>query len=188
MKGQRHIIVIILLLVSHFVVAQENGIAANFVKDAVELKTHRPIIFNSVKIKNTSNQPITLFPKLLLPKGWSLTSFMSLPEKVTIDPSEEYFLPIKLAIPKNAEGNKTYLVIMQFDDNKENEILSVSSTVFIPEHREWDVEILEDELFIPLNDNELSFNMRVSNKGNTKENIVVEYQVKDILNSATVPV
>ena len=164
----------------------KNGLSTHFVKYNSTHKVGTGFFFNSIKITNTSPESVTLKPKITTPEGWVIPKFILVPKSIEIAPGKSSFIPFKVLIPSTAEGNTSYPFVAQFYNNEDKEVISVSSTVFIPERRDWSMEVLDKEvILLPTDSTKVRFETKFQNLGNTREIIMLQIQMDDKVENTT---
>lgn len=159
-----------------------------FVKSENTLKEKNFSHFNSLKISNTSADSILFYPEILLPKGWKLAPFMLVPDEVIVPPYDSIFIPIKILLPKYTKGGKTYTYRMEIFDKYKKFWGDTKANLFVPEFSDWEVEVLEEELYLPMDSSEITFKTRITNKGNKTETIAVQYRIQDKIASKRIDI
>ncbi len=169
---------IILLLLTYTSMAQ-SSIDFHFVKANDVLEDQRNSHFNSLKITNPTAEPIMVQPQIILPKGWQLAPFMPLENEIIIPAHDSVFIALKILIPKYAKGGQTYSYRMELFDANHKFIGDTKAILQISEVSKWEVEVLEQELYLPSDSSRISFKTRVTNKGNKTEHISLYYRIQD---------
>jgi hypothetical protein len=182
-------LIIILSLVTVAAFGQTSkSLDFHFVKPENTLQAKHPSHFNSLKITNTSADSALLHLELVMPKGWKLAVFMPIPDDVMVAPHDSIFIPIKILLPKYTKGGKTYAYRMEIFDGNKKFLGDTKANLFVPEFSEWEVEVLEGELYLPLDSSEITFKTRITNKGNKTETIALQYRIQDKIASKRIDI
>ncbi|NJN78810.1 MAG: hypothetical protein HC803_11210 [Saprospiraceae bacterium] len=123
-----------------------------------------------------------------MPKGWKLVPFMPVPDDIIVPPKDSVFIPLKMLLPKYTKGGKTYAYRMEIFDEHKKFLGDTKAILLVPEVSEWEVEVLEEELYLPFDSSEITFKTRITNKGNKSESISLHYKIQDRIASQRIDI
>ncbi len=176
MKHLRALCLCMLLVYGPSLIGQDaaHAIEMSFTQDSLRFDDEFGELSNVLKIKNGSDEVVTVFPKATLPKNWHL--IFALPEKLVLQPkSHKNFLTLDLAVPTTADGGTHHRIDLSLQ-NKEGKLIGQESFhVFIPVARSWEAYCESNELFIPKEGKKTSFDIFVRNTGNVEEELKVDF-------------
>ena len=135
--------------------------------------------FNVCKVKNKSDKILDLDFKINLPAGWKLLNSNVLFSRSVI-PGGEINLPLRLTIPENVMGGIAYVVNL-VASTKEKEFFG-ATYIKLPEISDWNFEITKNKIYFNELYNTEKFTVYLSNKGNTTENIKLNFKLGNKLN------
>ena len=177
MKHLRTLCLSIILIYGSPLLAQgegKGGIEMVFTQDSLQFDEEFGELTNVLKIINSSEEVITVFPKAKLPSDWHL--IFALPEKLVLQPqSQKNFLTLDLAIPTSAAGGTHHRIDLSLHNELGQAIGTQSFHVFIPISRSWEAYCESNELFIPKEGKKTSFDIFVRNTGNVAEDLKIDF-------------
>lgn len=130
--------------------------------------------FNVCKIKNKTNKILDLDFRLNMPAGWELLNSSVLFSR-SIIPGGEINLPIRLTIPENVMGGIAYVVNL-VASTKEKEFFG-ATYIKLPEISDWNFEATNNKIYFNELYNTEKFEIHLSNKGNTIENLKLNFKI-----------
>jgi len=170
----------IFLLISsiQYCLAQENKnpIALSFVKANDSIKTSE-LYFNILKIRNISTKPITGSLTFKGPENWKVISFSD--NETTILPGDSVSIPFRVSQTADALGGITYIINACFK-TKERQVTS-NTYLTLPSKPKWEFTVNKNNLFFTEKSNFTSFDVKLSNKGNTNELIKLHLKIGKLL-------
>lgn len=163
-----------MLVCGQSLLGQGPGIEMLFTQDSLHYDDEFGELTNVLKIANSSEEAITVFPKVALPTNWHL--IFALPEKLVLPPqSTKNFLTLDLAIPTTAAGGTHHRIELSLANAAGQTMNTQSFHVFIPVSRSWEAYCESNELFIPKEGKKTSFDIFVRNTGNVQEELKVDF-------------
>lgn len=135
------------------------------------------LYFNIIKIENLSAEVKQGDFSIHLPNNFKLiSSFNSLQE---IPANGSIFIPIRVSIPKDVEGEKSYLVVadLKIDDK----IYSKNSYISVAGKRKWDMYISQKKVYVNAYDMTSDILVNLKNKGNTTEMVKLEVDAGQLI-------
>ncbi|HET7733203.1 MAG TPA: hypothetical protein VFK73_05125, partial [Paludibacter sp.] len=158
--------------------AQENrpDVELKFVKTNETVNTG-DLYFNILKIWNNTSVPIIGNLTFNGPENWKIISFPS--DKTILNPGDTVNVPIRVSPLFNAIGGIAYIINASFRSPKRQ--TSASAYVTLPSVSKWDFSINKNIAYFTENAPATTFQMKLSNKGNTNELIKLKYNVGKLL-------
>lgn len=132
------------------------------------------IYFNVFTVVNTDTRPYTGNLVVRVPTDWNLIANPSF-DNLTLNPGDSLTLPVRISIPVNATGGVAYVVDASFTCNEG--IFSGVAYVKVPMKSKWEAEIFEKEVYFNELFNDVPFQLKLSNKGNSTELLKVKLKV-----------
>ncbi len=168
----------ILLFGSNFTcyAQKNNDITASFVKVTDSLKTSS-LYFNILKISNNTNKAIIGNVTFNGPENWKIISFPS--DQTVIQPGDSALIPIRVSPATDALGGISYIISGTFKTSTKQ--ISANSYLSLPSITKWDFSINKTQIYFTENSPNTSFQIHLSNKGNTSELIRVDLQFGKLL-------
>lgn len=156
--------------------ALKDTVLLEFVKENV---VHSPdsLYFNVLKIVNYKFEPIKGELSINAPEGWNIISAQG--NIINLDSSDSAFIPLRLAVDKEAVGAFTY--ILNASLKTEDELFSSNAYISIPGIRKWKMEVNKSIITLNQFKETEELGILLSNKGNTTETIKLEYKIGGLL-------
>lgn len=151
-------------------------IAISFIKVKTE-NSADSTYFNICQIKNNTSEVMSGQLEFRIPEGWN---FLGLPYmQITLKPGETQKIPIRLTIPHKAIGGIAYVVDATFT-NAEG-MYSGEAYIKVPLKSIWDMSVNNSTLYFNEYYENLLFRVNISNKGNAKELIKLDFKIGKLL-------
>lgn len=155
-------------------------VSLSFVKDSATVRTGE-LQFNTLRISNQSTRPYTGSLLFSVPENWRIIAYNA--PSFTVLPGDTVFVPFRVAANPDAAGAVSYLVHATFRSGDYS--VMTSSYLTVPPVTKWDFASFGTSSFITENYPYSSFNIKLSNKGNTPELIRVDYKLGKLLTFRT---
>jgi len=158
--------------------AQENNndIQLSFLKSSDSLKTSG-LYFNVLRIYNNSSKFVGGEISFTGPENWNIISFPR--SQSAIQPGDTVYIPIRVSPAVNAIGGVSY-IITAYLKTKEK-LHTVNTYITIPPKVKWDFSTNKSSIYFTEFNPNASFQINLSNKGNTNELIKVRLQAGKML-------
>tara|TARA_Y100000385_G_C13101916_1_gene645068 strand:+ start:818 stop:3931 length:3114 start_codon:yes stop_codon:yes gene_type:complete len=130
--------------------------------------------FNVCKIKNKTNKILDLDFRVNMPVGWELLNSSVLFSR-SIIPGGEINLPLRLTIPQNVMGGIAYVVNL-VASTTEKEFFG-ATYIKLAEISDWNFEATNNKIYFNELYNTERFEIYLSNKGNTIENLKLNFKI-----------
>lgn len=154
----------------------KSDVSLGFVVDSATIKAAE-LHFNTLRISNQSARPYTGSVQFSVPDGWRVIAFNT--PAITILPGDTVFVPFRVAANPDATGAVSYLVHATFRSGDYS--VMATSYLTVPPVSKWDFASSGAAAFITENYPYSSFNLKLTNKGNTPELIRVDYKLGKLL-------
>ena len=142
-------------------------VAVTFRDSKSELKSSE-LASNMLKIVNGSDKNLRFYVNISLPQGW--TSLKSSDVLYQLGAGDSLFIPVKIAINPNEEGNISYLVTAGLmSESSQQQFASASWYVQLGMESQWNATVNKTEAYFTNNSDTSSFSMHVHNSGNSIE-------------------
>lgn len=152
-------------------------IAITFVKFKTE-NSADSTYFNICEVKNNTSEIMSGQLEFRVPSGWNLLADPS--TQITLNPGESLKFPIRATIPHEAVGGIAYVIDASFT-NAEG-MFSGATYIKVPLKSDWDMKVSSSTLYFNEYYENLTFDVFISNKGNAKELIKLDFKVGKLLN------
>ena len=158
--------------------AQENKnpIVLSFIKTNDSIKSSE-LYFNILKIHNISTKPINGSVFFKSPENWKVISFSE--NDATILPGDSLSIPFRVSPNADALGGISYIISATFK-TKERQI-TANTYLTLPSKPRWEFSAIKNNLFFTENSTIASFEVKLSNKGNTNELIKLHLKMGKLL-------
>jgi len=158
--------------------AQEtkNPIVLSFVKNNDSIKASE-MYFNVLKIINKSTNSISGKVSFNGPENWKIISFSE--NETILLPGDSVSVPVRVSPTADALGGITYILSASFRTNERQ--ITTSTYVTIPSKPKWDFIINKSNLYFTEDSPNASFEVKISNKGNTNELIKIHLKIGKLL-------
>ncbi len=158
--------------------AQEskNDISVSFVKNTDSLKLS-DLYFNVLKISNHTEKAISGDVTFSGPEGWKIIAFPS--SQSTINPGDTLWIPVRVSPATNAIGGISYIVTGTFKTSTTQ--TSTNTYISLPTTVKWDFSINKNSIFFTEENPNTTFQVHLSNKGNTNELIKLHMELGKLL-------
>lgn len=164
------VLLVLAMLVSIKPTVSQN-INARFIKQSIK-NDAGSIIFNVVKIYNQESKTVKVKPVLLLPDGWAV--FSTSMYDTVINPFDSISLAFRIRIPQNASSESSHKINFQIFSDQNKLILQNSFLVQTNPFHDWDVIVPKKRIYFFPGKDEVIFEMKITNKGNTLETISLD--------------
>lgn len=155
-------------------VSLNHEVEMQFTQDSLHFDAEMGELSNVLKIANTSEQAITVFPVAKLPAQWQL--IFALPEKLTLSPnSKRNFLTLDISVPADAAGGTHHQIDIALMDEAGQQLGISSFYVYIPVVHSWEARSEATEVFIPAQGKKATFNLFIQNTGNIAEDLAIDF-------------
>jgi len=142
--------------------------SVSFIKPEVFLKTGQ-LSFNVIRVRNLSDEPVSIKPIILLPPGWSM---FSSPFYDTIVPAHDSLsLPFRFQLPAQVSAEIIHEIIFRAYTLKNKLLAEAKCIVHAEEYHEWNVILPDQRTFFYPRMNMAKFQLKLENRGNTAETI-----------------
>jgi hypothetical protein len=141
-----------------------------------DTKSADSLIFNILKIKNITNEPIKGSIEILLPKDWSVSGFNS-NVVINLQPGEEASFPYFVSLSSNVIGGTTYLLTGRFINEKTSIAEVGYSAITIKKKPNWNLVVPKTKIYFDVNSRYADAQIILKNSGNTIENIYVKFSM-----------
>ena len=147
--------------------AEAGKITVAFKEEKSSIKSSE-LAANMLKVVNGSEKEIIFYVELHLPKGW--TSIKSTDVQYRLNAGDSIFIPVKISVSSNQEGNISYLVgaglmsagsLFQF--------ASASWYVQLKMESQWQASVDKTEYFFTRLSDTASVSVHIQNSGNSIE-------------------
>ena len=123
---------------------------------------------NMLKVVNSSEKMLSFYVNLSLPQGW--TSLKSSDVLYQLEAGDSLFIPVKIAVNPNEEGNISYLIIASLvSESNRQQFASASWYVQLGMESLWTATVNKTEAYFTNNSDTSSFTLHVKNTGNSIE-------------------
>ena len=150
-------------------IAETNGVDAFFVKNNFE-QNPNDFYVNILRIVNSTNAPLTLSSKIVLPEGWQLVTQIN---DIKVKANSKKSVPIRAKVSKRSLASTNYQVSAGLTDANGFELLSTSSTVRIMAKSNWEARALDNRKFIQNDSVMVPAVVILTNQGNVTEQLNV---------------
>ncbi len=135
------------------------------------------LYFNILKIWNNTSSPILGNLAFSGPENWKIISFPT--DKTLLNPGDTVYVPIRVSPFSNAIGGVAYIINASFRSSKQS--ATASAYVTLPSVSKWDFSINKNVAYFTENAPNTTFQIKLSNKGNTNELVKLQYNVGKLL-------
>ena len=158
--------------------AQNSGFSLEmkFVKQNDSIKS-TDLYFNVLTICNTSSKKIVGNLTFNIPEEWKIISFPS--EQTVILPGDTVFVPIRISPKSNALGGIAYIINATFRTSKQ--LFTANTYLTLPSVVKWEMTTNKTTAYITDTSPKTTFEIRLSNKGNTNELIKLKLDAGKLL-------
>ena len=158
--------------------AQSNNtdIIASFVKKTDSLKTSG-LYFNILKISNNTKKAIIGNVTFNGPENWKIISFPS--DQTIIEPGDSALIPVRVSPATDALGGISYIISGTFKTSTNQ--ISANTYLALPSITKWDFTINKNQIYFTENSPNTSFQIHLSNKGNTAQLIRLDLEMGKLL-------
>lgn len=153
-----------------------NDITASFVKKTDSLKTST-LYFNILKVSNNTTKAIIGNVTFNGPENWKIISFPS--DQTVIQPGDSALIPVRVSPATDALGGISYIINGTFKTSTHQ--ISANTYLALPSMTKWDFSINKTQIYFTENSPHTSFQIHLSNKGNTAELIRLDLEFGKLL-------
>ena len=162
--------------VSCFAQSQKNDIELKFIKETDSIKS-TDLYFNILKIWNNTTKPIVGNLKFNGPDKWTIISFPT--DQTILVPGDTITVPLRVSPIANALGGISYIIGATFRSSQK--LVTTSAYVTLPSKAKWDFSVNKDNIYFTKHNPNTTFEIRLSNKGNTNELIKLDLEAGKLL-------
>lgn len=155
--------------------APGSGISAAFIKGADSIKT-TGMYFNVLKVINHGSKSITGEVTFNGPENWDIIAFSM---QTTIAPGDSALIPVRLSPDKNAIGGTAYILSGTFKSPAAQ--TTANTYITLPANSKWDFSINKSSVYFTGMSPFATFQIHLSNKGNTNELIRLQFDMGKLL-------
>jgi hypothetical protein len=161
---------------SCFAQTNKSDVELMFVKSNDSIKSS-DLYFNVLKIWNNTPKRITGNLSFNGPEDWKIITFPS--EQIILTPGDTVSVPIRISPVANALGGVAYIINATFRTSKQ--FITTSTYLTLPSIVKWDFSINRNNAYFTENNPNATFQIRLSNKGNTNELIKLKLNAGKLL-------
>jgi hypothetical protein len=147
------------------------SIEASFLQKEVVIVKGQ-IISNVLRIKNSSEQPISLYANLNFPSNWK-TLFNS-DKLYTIPAMDSIFIPVRIIPAYMMFGNTKYYINVFIEDENRSQIAMDYFFGSTKKISQWELKVNPDtRIYFKNNENTAAFDIKVLNTGNENQDLML---------------
>lgn len=144
-----------------------------FAKENISLDVNQ-LYFNVLQFHNKSKDTLFFQPKLVCPQGWRSMTF--LPKKILLAPNQKKFVPVRVRPARDLAADKAYQVKVNIKEVKSGHEIALLNPVAVKTNHNWNISYDESNYYFSGDELFVDVSFRVSNDGNTSENIEISYE------------
>lgn len=169
---------VIILFSTSFIncAAQEKDVHLSFLKNSDSLNT-TGLYFNVLRICNNSNQVVGGEISFHGPENWTIITFPQ--NEAPILPGDTAWVPIRVSPAVDAIGGISYIITATLKTKER--IFTENTYITLPSRVKWDFSINKGNIYFTEFSPNTSFQINLSNKGNTNELIKINLKIGKLL-------
>ena len=154
----------------------DNTLEMRFIKSNDSIKSS-DLYFNVLRLCNSSSKKISGNLTFNIPEDWKLIG--SPAEQTVILPGDTVFVPIRVSPKSNALGGIAYIINATFRTAKQQ--IATNAYLTLPSKIKWEMSTNKTTAYITESSPKTTFEIRLSNKGNTNELIKLKLDAGKLL-------
>jgi hypothetical protein len=159
-----------------FAQADSNPVSIEFIRDSDSI-TDGAVHFNVLRIKNNTGEQIQGETNFSTPQGWPLIADAN--QTISLNPGEEFLLPVRLSVPANIVGGISYIFSGIFKTS--DEYIYANSYIYVISESRWNLELDKNTIYINEFKGREQFGIKVANLGNKKELIRLKFNIGHLI-------
>lgn len=147
------------------------GFRLDFKKSSETASVDEDVVSNVVRATNQTSRPIRFVLDLASPFGWRVVNNL---EKVyQVNAGDSLFIPVRLIPSRETVGNVSYFISATAYTEFGDALASTPWSVEIKKVSKWNLTVEERQLYFTNDSDSTTINVRLTNDGNSVENIQV---------------
>ncbi|MBN2175301.1 MAG: hypothetical protein JW731_14295 [Bacteroidales bacterium] len=147
----------------------------SFVKEEIKIVKGQ-IISNVIRIKNNSNDSISLYISMNFPPFWK--TLFNADRLYTLGSRDSLFIPVRIIPDVMMKGDTKYYINAFIENEKRRPIAGAYFFASTDRISKWELEVLPDSrIYFKNNENTAGFDVNLHNSGNEKQDILMNLTV-----------